>query len=48
MIEKPVTRQIAIIGLILLAGYSLYLGQTEIAFGVVGGVLALLKGDMKH
>ena len=46
--EKPRTRQVAIVGLILLGGYALYVGQTEITFGVVGGILALLKGEMRH
>lgn len=45
---RPITRQIIVVGLILVAMGAMYLKETEITFGIVGGLLALLKGEIRH
>ena len=45
---KPVTRQIAIIALAVIALAALWLDQTPITYGVTTGLFALLKGEVRH
>jgi len=45
---RPITRQIAMVGLIAIALTGLFLNRTDIVVGVVTGIFALLKGEVKH